>query len=356
VIAFILFPFTSVSQVSNFRKTITFNSITVAADSCYINHDDGNGWGGAEEDPTIVVRCLATNGSAGSGSVVFSKTWVVDIPAAGTFNLTGTALQCSPAPNAFSIDPVNILLVSSINLYVATFERENSSCDNEDNQTCGTEAIRTFNLIAGTHSINCGNITYNYTVTQTASTTPDNFCDQALPIELSLFEVNPFGNHAELVWQTSSERNNEYFTIERSSDGQFWEERTRVDGAGNSNAVLNYRHLDEKTINGTSYYRLKQTDFDGNFEYSDILSYTFSSVDQNLVQIHPNPVSTNFLMAFGKNLKTQNLKIFDIYGRDVTHQILINYTESGCELNISEIGAGNYFLSTETSVTKFSKL
>ncbi len=348
-----LLPSMILGQVSNFRKTITFNSITLDPGSCYINHDDGNGWGGAEEDPTIVVRCLATSGSVGSGSVVFSKTWAVDIPAAGTYNLTGTSLQCSPAPNSFSIDPVNILVVSSISLYVATFERENSSCDNENNQDCGTGATRTFNLIAGTYALNCGNITYNYTVTQTASTTPSNFCGLALPIELSHFDVSPFGNHAELNWQTSSERNNDYFTIERSIDGLSWEERSRIEGAGNSTDILNYRELDENRIIGISYYRLKQTDFDGAFSYSDVKSYRSEITDE--INIYPNPVFSNTLYLSGKGLNRDAFRIYDLYGRDVTQQVIVTPLESSYALDVSEIQIGNYFLSTGSTVVRFSK-
>ncbi len=344
----IAFPVISLGQVSNFRKTITFNSITIPSGSCYIDHDGGSGWGGAEEDPAIVIRCDNAN-----GPVVFSKTWTVNIPSAGTYNLVNTAFQCSPPANSFSIDPVNILAVSSINLWVSTFERENSSCDNTNNQACNSAALRTFNLNAGTYALNCGNITYNYTVVQSPSTTPSNFCNMALPIELSQFEVTPFGVHAEITWQTSSERNNDYFTIERSTDGVHWEERKQIKGAGNSTDIINYSALDENWIIGITYYRLKQTDFNGEFSYSDIKSYRSEINDQ--INVYPNPVYANTLYLYGDNIGPDAIRIYDLYGRDVSHQVLVTQQESSFVLDVSQIHDGNYFLSTGTKVVKFSK-
>ncbi len=343
--------FQGISQISNYSKTITFNSITIPAGSCYIDHDDGNGWNGALEDPTIVVRCNSAN-----GTVLFSKTWSALISSSGTYNLMFPAFACSPAGNSFVIDPVNILLVSSINLYVLTFERENSSCDNPNNQDCLGQGMRNFNLNVGSYSINMGDIIYNYTVTQAPSAASGTFCGLALPIELSSFEVIQMGNFAELLWKTSSERNNDFFTIERSINGLDWEERHRIDGAGNSNTELSYRLLDENTILGTTYYRLKQTDFDGVFTYSDILSYRFSNENYNQLLVYPNPSSTDLIQVFGNNLQNESLKIHDLYGHDLTNQIVITNAESGLILNISSIKPGYYFLTSDSSTAKFLKL
>jgi len=76
----------------------------------------------------------------------------------------------------------------------------------------------------------------------------------------------------ELYWVTSNEINNDYFTIEKSNDGINFEIVEIILGAGNSDILLEYSFVDKNPINGISYYRLKQTDFDGKFEYSDIIS------------------------------------------------------------------------------------
>ena len=89
-----------------------------------------------------------------------------------------------------------------------------------------------------------------------------------LPIELLSFEAICNNNSVNLLWSTASEKNNDYFTIERSSDGITFQTVLTVKGAGNSNQVINYSAIDEKPIDGIAYYRLKQTDYDGKFEYS----------------------------------------------------------------------------------------
>ncbi|MDG1475608.1 MAG: BNR-repeat neuraminidase N-terminal domain-containing protein, partial [Vicingaceae bacterium] len=88
-----------------------------------------------------------------------------------------------------------------------------------------------------------------------------------LPIELLSYSVACTGNTVQLDWITASELNNDYFTIERSVDAINFEAIATVDGSGNSSSIHNYSWSDDNPINGTVYYRLKQTDFNGAFEY-----------------------------------------------------------------------------------------
>ena len=87
------------------------------------------------------------------------------------------------------------------------------------------------------------------------------------PIELLSFNAEMERDHVKVTWVTASEINNDYFTLERSSDGHTWEILTFIEGAGNSNQKLSYGFKDFNPLNGISYYRLKQTDFDGAYEY-----------------------------------------------------------------------------------------
>ena len=86
-----------------------------------------------------------------------------------------------------------------------------------------------------------------------------------------------------LDWSTASERNNDYFTIERSASGQDFEEVARVDGAGNSVSTVNYTDRDPWPLPGTSFYRLRQTDFDGTTSVSNMVpvSYTHLTLPTN---------------------------------------------------------------------------
>src|SRR5690606_10885203 len=94
-----------------------------------------------------------------------------------------------------------------------------------------------------------------------------------------------------LKWVTASEENNDYFTLERSADGVAFTAFEEVDGAGNSTAILRYESVDKSYLPGHTYYRLKQTDFDGKFSYSDIIRVETGPVAREF-RIYPNPAST----------------------------------------------------------------
>ncbi len=120
-----------------------------------------------------------------------------------------------------------------------------------------------------------------------ASTTNAN----PLPIVLTSFIAKEnYKNHSVVLsWITQTEINNDFFTIERSADGFNWEEVKRLKGAGNSNTSITYNEVDEVPLSGISYYRLKQTDFNGDFSYSAIQTVSFNS--ENEIAIYPNPVN-----------------------------------------------------------------
>lgn len=93
-----------------------------------------------------------------------------------------------------------------------------------------------------------------------------------LPIELLSFTANYNGKNVDLKWVTASELNNDYFTIERSADAVNFEQINTIEGAGTSTHTIFYSTVDEAPLSGISYYRLKQTDFDGKLAYSNIVS------------------------------------------------------------------------------------
>jgi hypothetical protein len=91
-------------------------------------------------------------------------------------------------------------------------------------------------------------------------------CYSALPIELLSFEAKSADNAVDLSWTTATEINNDYFTIEKSKSGFDFFEVCRVDGAGNSISPIYYEFSDKDPLDGISYYRLRQTDYDGTIE------------------------------------------------------------------------------------------
>ncbi len=115
-----------------------------------------------------------------------------------------------------------------------------------------------------------------------------------LPVELVAFTAEENDGKVILDWQTASELNNDYFEIHRSEDGENWENIGQVDGNGTINELISYAFTDHAPLYGNSYYRLKQVDFDGQFEFSPIRSVTLASNQNQInVSIYPNPTSEN---------------------------------------------------------------
>ncbi|MGD0710649.1 MAG: T9SS type A sorting domain-containing protein [Bacteroidales bacterium] len=93
-----------------------------------------------------------------------------------------------------------------------------------------------------------------------------------LPIKLLSFNAACADNKVNIDWVTASETNNDYFTVEKSKNTRDWDFVLNMKGAGNSNSVLYYNASDDQPFDGVSYYRLKQTDFNGAFTFSNVLA------------------------------------------------------------------------------------
>ncbi len=129
----------------------------------------------------------------------------------------------------------------------------------------------------------------NYTLTG------DIGVQSGLPISLLTFDATPNSQGVALNWSTASERNNDYFTISRSSDMENWEAIGTVRGNGNSNYQLDYEFIDIAPIDGVSYYQLKQTDYNGENESFDPVSvYVNAQNLNNSMVVYPNPTDAGF--------------------------------------------------------------
>lgn len=146
------------------------------------------------------------------------------------------------------------------------------------------------------------------------SITPEN----PLPVELVYFDAlkKETEREVELIWQTNSERDNDYFTIERSENGISFELLEVVDGAGTSNSILNYGILDKQPYSNITYYRLKQTDFNGLYSFSEIKSVELSRSSE--FDVYPNPNKGKFLTLKNINfIEETDIAITDIAGRTI---------------------------------------
>lgn len=111
-----------------------------------------------------------------------------------------------------------------------------------------------------------------------------------LPVEFTSFSAIYEASHVRLDWSTATELNNDYFEVHRSPDGRTWGYLGEIAGAGTTNEAQDYSFVDESVPRGASYYRLKQVDYDGAFEYSEIVWVASENTDQLYVNIYPNPL------------------------------------------------------------------
>jgi len=141
-----------------------------------------------------------------------------------------------------------------------------------------------------------------------------------LPVELISFVGWNDGDVNELEWVTATELNNEVFVVERSADAINFVEIGSVPGNGTTNYEITYNLTDYTPIQGVNYYRLKQIDFDGTFEYSYIIAVEVEGgvARTSIVKLHPNPANQliNIQLQSANNTKF-TMTILDVTGRVV---------------------------------------
>ena len=170
--------------------------------------------------------------------------------------------------------------------------------------------------------------------------------DNPLPINLLYFNAKCDNNKVDVSWSTATETNNDHFTVERSSDAQNWQFLRKIAGAGNSNAVLNYNITDANPLGGISYYRLKQTDFDGQSEtFSPAAVSCSADADKASVSYFPNPFTSEVVVDL-KNITSENavINVYDVFGSKVFTKILSqeDLERKTVSLNLGGLARGMY--------------
>jgi hypothetical protein len=157
-----------------------------------------------------------------------------------------------------------------------------------------------------------------------------------LPIGLLSFSAVPDNSQVDVQWTTATESNNSFFTVERSKDEVNFDSIARVATEapdGTSSTPLNYSAVDPHPYTGVSYYRLKQTDLDGNASYSNIIPVNF--VQKLSFSVYPNP-SKGALYITGMDLTTTSVMTqwFDISGK-LLAQALVPVQGGAANLNVN---------------------
>lgn len=177
---------------------------------------------------------------------------------------------------------------------------------------------------------------------------------EILPITLTDFIVKETQGIAELRWSTSMEKNNDYFTLERSADGTLFEVIGKVPGAVNSAELLHYSYYDRRPLAGISYYRLKQTDLDGKFSYSKAISLTLSHNPPLRLLCYPNPAKEIVHIQLSEMVAVQLISLINSAG--TTYKISPNTGKDGeITIDISSLPRGFYILQIETATLHYQE-
>ena len=167
-----------------------------------------------------------------------------------------------------------------------------------------------------------------------------------LPVQFLNVAAQKKGSGVNILWGTASEINNDYFDVEKSTDGGYnWYTVTRTKGSGTSSITKNYVAYDAKPGAGANYYRIKQVDKDGNSKYSATVIYklVISNTD---ISVLANPFTNNITVDFlSDRSQTVSSRLFDNTGRQVISQkITVAKGSSRKSIETSNLNRGMYIL------------
>jgi len=161
----------------------------------------------------------------------------------------------------------------------------------------------------------------------------------SFPVEWLRFTASPLAGQVRLAWTTGRELNNDYFVVERSQDGLTFSALGQVDGMGTTQVPTDYEYHDRQPFTGTNYYRLRQVDQDGSFQYSEVRTVTFAGDRQQLV-IGPNPTHGHIQLAYPQGQPLQ-FQLFNALGQRLSSHRFP--TGGQAQLDLHHLPEGTYF-------------
>ncbi len=306
---------------------------------------------------------VGTTNSFGAGG---RDVWLVRTDALGNLlwsRTFGGALDDNPNTSTTFGSQYNSLVQTSDGGFLIGAQTRSFGSGNEDiyliktdasgssgcNETSPVPIVTNPATVVGNPAYTTGNFSTSGatgTINNNAPTVID-LCIVPLPVTLLSFNVNCQDEEINLNWVTTTEINNDFFTIEKSTDAINWEIITQVNGAGNSNQIISYSYNDNNASNELVYYRLKQTDFDGDFEYFDINAVNCQN--NSTVSIYPNPAANNFTTELtGKEGDVFLITLYNAIGKQVIQQkveLLTNSTKE--KITTNALPNGMYSIKVE---------
>jgi hypothetical protein len=185
------------------------------------------------------------------------------------------------------------------------------------------------------------------------------------PVEFTSFTGSVDNGNILLTWSTATEENNSGFMVERSTDGISYTESGFVKGNGTTTEKQNYSFTDKPGANGIYYYRLRQQDYDGKVNYSEVITMKLDiPADFNLAQNYPNPFNPSTTISFSVPVESfVTLSVYDLMGQEIVSLVKevrqagnyeINFDAAGLSSGtyIYKITAGNFIKSKKLMVLK----
>jgi hypothetical protein len=177
-----------------------------------------------------------------------------------------------------------------------------------------------------------------------------------LPVTLMSFTAALANGQVNLDWVTASELNNDRFEVERSGNGLDFTLINTVKGAGTTNEKRRYQDVDRKPLSGTSYYRLKQVDFDGTVAYSRTVAVNNNSSRKAEAKIFPNPAADFLQLDLGTPGTNVKVMVVNMVGQVVISQQLSGFeSQQHFNLDVSRLAKGPYQLLIHSNELKTTK-
>lgn len=182
----------------------------------------------------------------------------------------------------------------------------------------------------------------------------------ALPVELSDFSAKKEANTIALAWGTASEKNNAGFEIEHSTDSKTWKTIGFVEGNGTTLEAQEYSFTDASPFSGVNYYRLKQIDYDGAFEYSGIVSVAMEKTNVGQIKINPTASADAVTVQLSTPFETDMMLTITNSVGQIVLQTAVRAGENTAYIPVSSFAKGQYNItfsnSSETFTKRFIKL
>jgi hypothetical protein len=279
-----------------------FGSVAFAGETISAGVYDINGGG------SLTGTLILDANNVSDAIFVFRFAGAFTVTANAKMILTNGAKRC----NVFFIGGANVITgaisIGASAILKGTFLSHNGACGSGDNVFIAGRQLSTKGAV-----VTYSGIIYNYPERITS-----NSAEVVLPIELLSFTGVCKNQSVVLDWSTSSEINNDSFSIERSTNAINWNVVSKVDGAGNSSSLIHYSAIDLEPYNGISYYRLKQTDFNGEFKYSAIIAIEKRGEDITELAIYPNPTNGILNVSYaGDKSQIISVSIYNVLGENV---------------------------------------